>query len=784
MANRNERHFLEFYTPARFRQRRAIQTEGQQRNPRLGGKENPHKHSTPRGKGEIDRQSQRRRFFTRSASKSEGARGEKHFENTSRDLANVHYEATTLTELKSSSRSSEFASPQANSPRLHRTLFSVDDTNGINTSPSYTSPSTATSNVLLKEYRSKQSLLSSSKTRVSSFSSPISGGLRLHKSSFWKFGRLDNKNDTSEKNQQHQDSNSTLPTINTADSNASPDAWATSKGTNNKIVETTPSLANDHSAVPSTSPKRYSLWSPPGTSRLLRKYHQRVHERELKQQSPPSQSPPPAASPTTPKSTGRRRLRLLDSGAKRCRNHRLDLQSRNVAYNETGDHETKPVIFAQNTPNTTDTKTVQYPIDDNRILLSPSTASRLQHDIESYRHAHDQAKHTTVVRTRPTENEIAFDTKPQTKLNEENKGSIDLLVVPEDQSERSVQLDAIPSYSNDLISDTFKFSLGETTIDELPLEEQDKLNCHEGVATLKAHETTECNASKDTASTKTMSKEISPSTKFSSINLEESPILRSTPSANSARRKSLADAVKAVSDAELAITGETRIDSRFVAETPFPSLTPPPLHKLRNNEQETLASDTPSSKGSLQSIWDTLNCGGGESGHYSSTSPESRDAHANIVSRCSDCVNPMASTLMKMWREEEKDDQSGALIAQNDENHLQVYGKEKKRVDDDGKNNVCGWASPPRKAFSSDLTLVYGLERATSSEAIASSETLYALPIERVKRLSTLRLLSRSCNGARLNAMNGDKGEFVGVNMGFQDDAMEKRGDGARRRWG
>jgi len=709
MADRNERHFLEFYTPTRFRQRRAVQSEFQHRNATLYDKENPP--GTSGGKGEINNQHSRRlRLFTRSANKLDGFHGDNHFETTTRDLENIHCEATTWIKLKSSSGVSEYASPRENSSRVHRALLSVDDANGIIASPSYTSPSTGTTNFLLNDYRSKQSLLSSSKTRVSSFSSPIPGGLRLRSPSFWKFGKIENNRDSDERNQEHPDLNLILPTISTAETNASPNAIAaltSTEGTNNKDFQTTSSPLN----AESTAPKRNNLWSPPGTSRILRKYRQRAHEREVKQHSysPPFQSPRSGGTLTTPRTTRRIRHRLLVLGAKRCRNDRQTLQSRTIANDESADHVTETVITVQNTTNNKDIKTLEYSVDDDRSLLSPSAANRLQLDIESQRHSRDHAKHTTS-NLKDAENDKALGITAQTKSAEEKMGNTNLVDpdVSEDLDGLNAHPDTLPSHSSKLATDPFSIATGETAIAELSLEELNERDIQDGVITRRPPIKTEDDVLKDTATTENVPKDVSPSTKSSRIKDEGSGIFQFTQSATNVRRKSLAAAVKAVSVAEMVVPCNIPSDSKFPPEPPSSSVPPSPRHQSRQSEQETVASDTPSSKSSLQSIWDTLNCGG-ESGRYSVDSPESRDANINIVSRCSDCVNPMASTLMKMWREEEKGE--SGILTQEGENQLQSNGKGKKQVDDDDNNNTAGWTSPPRKAFSSDLTLVYGLER-------------------------------------------------------------------------
>ena len=242
------------------------------------------------------------------------------------------------------------------------------------------------------------------------------------------------------------------------------------------------------------------------------------------------------------------------------------------------------------------------------------------------------------------------------------------------------------------------------------------------------------NSSDDATATATISND--GNRKF--IRSKDSGVFRSTRSA--IRRKSLADAVQATTEVAIArtgtgtLTGTTlSVDDGTCSDS---SNTRPPALSLPSPPSSPCdVNDTPSSKGSLQSLWDVLHCGGrGERA--------GDDDDANIVSRCGSCVNPMASTLMNMWREEE----AAAAIAAEQEGEQASYtnntetdnGHDRDQyydhahdpttviisatttIDDKDNNHesdddigigFCCWNSPPRKTFSSDLNLVYGLDR-------------------------------------------------------------------------
>lgn len=754
MANRNERHFLEIYSPSRLRQRKTAQSEGQQRNSRFHEKENPP--STARGKeGGTDQRSQRRRLFTRLGSKpklirdsssnandnattnantnananaSRNDRDRDHCEKFSRDLASVQSSNTAaLTELASSSTITTststststslsstqqqqlqqqqqyqcvFASHQEPSSKLPRALFSVDNdnSNDITTSPSYTSPSPKASHTRLNDYRSKKSMLSSSKTRA--------GTVRLRASNFLKTRKEINNNKIG------NFLNAIIPTMNSTEqimSIASPNetnstnngsvrtttTTTTATTTTTTTTTTTPPTINAPSATPLATPKRLGLWSPPGTSRLLRKYLQRTHDQEVQRQSPSFQSPVSSTSLKTPRTTGQIGLRLLDSGPKRRLNHRL--ATRPQTTDQTANSLATTMHFVSKTPNQTANDGIGND-NHNHNLLSPASASRPQKGIESYRHAHGQAKQTTITLVRPAAQEgTALQNEKKIEFVEETKAGIQFLGPDggEDQNESHAKSEIF--LSNNIVKDPFKLATNGRTIDKLSSEEYDRAHSDVDPAVRNVY-TREDDAPEGMEKKETIFEVVVLPAKSNRIRDEKSGIFRST---RSTRRVSLADAVKAVSAAEKAITGKTQNDSKLASELPCTSFPSSPQHQRRQNEHETVGSDTLSSKGSLQSIWDALNCGGGESSYHSISSPESRDEKTNIVSRCSDCVNPMASTLMDMWKEEEKEE-LGAFV-QDHENHHQA--------DEEEESPACGWVSPPRKAFSSDLTLVYGLER-------------------------------------------------------------------------
>jgi len=463
MADRNERHFLEFYTPARQRigrlaGRRHAKTERQQQTttPFSDDKENPTNGrssdfgavpATIPGEKAVDIGRQRRRLFTRSASKQKGVddndRGgiddgdgtKSNAVHTSRDLTrSIHYVTATA--------DSAFASPPGSASIVSRALFITNDNttpvagttvDDNRKSPNFYSP--PGSSKLLKEYRSKKSLLSSSKTRTSLFSSPIPGGRRLRSPTLWKKGRGDQKlEEDQKKNPNDSPSIAAIETSKTKTVQASPvgvDSTTPTSSTAediptensiNSIVETALSPM-----TPTITPKRQSFWSPPGTSRLLRKYRQRTQQLD---ENPSAFQSPPIGKPTSHSSygqsqtepRGQRGLRLLDSGAKRFRNPNLSLRPRPAA-NEAA----TPATSKARTKMTTDAKTKESPMiiatNDNQSLLSPSTAQRLNKDIQSYRKAHGRAKITNASVVMEKKSSLLEEMKRATVAQDNRDGS-------------------------------------------------------------------------------------------------------------------------------------------------------------------------------------------------------------------------------------------------------------------------------------------------------------------------------------------------------------------------
>lgn len=878
MADRNERHFLEFYTPARQRigllaaRRQQINTELQQKTQTThfsGGKENPNidggfAPATIAGEKAAGIGKPRRRLFTRSASKPKFVDRD-HICNDER-LGIQSNAANAMYGINDTMPETSFSSPPVSGATLSRALFSNDgnvspmtcriDENAV--SPKKISPPGSSS--LLREYRSKQSLLSSSKTRTSTFSSPLT---RLRPSSLFKSRKSDKTIEEYQKVDPHD--NPLLAAIEKSKANSLEDSLSNIESTQptslsptetvtSSIVETSPTPASQSPITPKTAPKRTTFWSPPGTSKLLRKYRHRTQFDQGSIQSPevPSQENLDR-SKTEPRRIG---LRLLDSGAKRCRNRRLTYRPR-PERNEVP----TPTISKIRAKIKTRAKIEKSFISKaNRSLLSPSTAKRLNKDISSYRRAHGKTK-------LPSEQEVTKKKSPlleepaavevsqnniedhdidsglelstleqfvpsmtltatdveQTVDTSSNDNSTDALPFDEQHSEQNSESSHVNDDSNVETKNPFdhldvsreeiipesKFIPGVPTnpSDEetteggvfrstrsasrarhealaklsssndvsIAKEENDtggvfrstrsatrarRESCEEDTETAAVinkdtvndnsdedvtglfrstrsatrvrckskHEDVETPISADGTPKKAESKEevgVFRSTRSATkarrkaaqdaidaaaaSTMDDSPVdsqtdededsseLSSARSSPISRRKSLADAEKAVLAVEASIIDKSTasaIDNSLTVDADSKSDLPStPLPQDGN--------DTPSSKGSLQSIWDVLHCGVGENNIDSSSSENRRD----IVSRVGDCVNPMAMTLMKMWREEEK-----AAVANEETNELfESLASVPPATNSDGlPPTLCGI---PPKSFSTDLNLVYGLER-------------------------------------------------------------------------
>ena len=751
MTDRNERHFLEFHTPARRRIDRLTAVRRQtnverQRTPFSDDKENPTNNgygvapATIAGEKASGIGRQRRRLFTRSASKQNTTCGE-----------HGNY-------------GGGFSSPLPSGSTLPRALFSTDVnvTPMAKTSSQFEFYSPPGSSKLLREYRAKQSLLSSSKTRTSSLSSPLSArALRLRPSSLWKKGRDPKINE--------ENDNETSP-ISGKKENVKLDFKSPQNKASETIDEGTPS-SKASPTTPKTKAKQSVFWSPPGTSKLLRKYRQRTQQLD---QEPASYKSPPGASVISPTDYGRNQahargskgLRLLDSGAKRCR----------------------PSTKAPNSKSRGSMKS-----STKRNLLSPLTAKRLEKDIHSYRQAQGRDQSTTPLNLADNnsdsvdkiENEIIIEDGSNPNANEEcmdnnPDGSLKISpsvhspptntelapatkdctnnAVPFDEAENALTLAVLPSDSmqNDATEDALEKNARSSEVNDTnPSDEESgvfrstrsatrarrqsmcdaekseslsnpldidkrivnekesgvfrstrsatraRLKCTQdilegGEPIDKTHKKIEDEGNRSLQSTRS----VSPSTQndaeaFPSVQVpeEESGVFRSTRSATRARRKALQDAVKVANN-------EDEDKSREVIR-PSNSFTARPIDNIEiqgSLPSPRLVDDTPSPKGSLQSIWDAIHCVGSRDNSIDSSHSGNMchsAVNTNIVSRVGDCVNPMAATLMNMWREEEKD-----AMDQNKDLSRTIEALP-----------VCGLQSSPRKSFSSNLKLVYGLER-------------------------------------------------------------------------
>ena len=130
------------------------------------------------------------------------------------------------------------------------------------------------------------------------------------------------------------------------------------------------------------------------------------------------------------------------------------------------------------------------------------------------------------------------------------------------------------------------------------------------------------------------------------------------------RRKSMQDAMHAISAAEFVITGHARV---FCSPHSSSSPTRPNTTHSQDGGTTSSGDDTnssqdtslPSSKGSLQSLWDSLPTACGRS---SLPDEDEEDTATNtaVSPSCSldahrlTCVNPVATTLMQLWNEQQQ----------------------------------------------------------------------------------------------------------------------------------
>ena len=961
MADRNERHFLEFYTPARQRinlraARRQLNTERQQKHRTTTAsddKENPSNDhcdfrsvpATVPGDKAVGSGHQRRRLFTRSTSrKQNNDDGDVIVKNTMLDSYGVNVNAGKDLSL-ASLHASEFSSPTEFESSASRVLFSTElegspvDGTVEEKFPSENGYSLPSNSNLLKEYRCKESLLSSSTTRISAFSSPISGGIRLRPSALWKRGRGHKKRDDDQKKNLTDTPfiavTKTSETKNLVVGLPAVTTTLASVSSHNDIATN-----SSHSALnstktspmtPKSTPKRHGFWSPPGTSRLLRKYRQRIQQSN--QDNSAFLSPESGESTseiyhnrslTTPR--GRKGLRLMESGAKRCRNHRLSLRPRPAVSTATTPAGTKVVANVEESSEKSETS-------DNRSLLSPLTAKRLEKDILSYRKAHgrsikavtnechrpedakklsveedivhlsdgndsenyslqhknmgsemelhpksspdstdsgnDEGRTENSAPNRIMEDSLPLDEHDVVKKFVENDNQPPKLepsvkvVVAEDGSNRNTSYpEVIVANPSDEVSvESGVFRSTRSAIGRRFMQDEMKLTSSPDKIILDTSEAqeTEVGVFRSTRSaTKARQKAlqqglesvtvaktasanlkvglrkngaITPTTRsticvhrksiqdtveadsastisvasFNNDQNESSGIARSIDSSTSSRRKSNGDSAGAVSTKAVSIANangdqdEQIVRSTSSGTRAHHESSPETITENRNDgncdintsgvfrstrsatrarrksllemERAVAATDaalsgkkeknsidnsasmkgdvigdsnvvstalashpndennTPSSKGSLQSIWNALHCGSGDSSSDSIPPPEAEhdgSVHATIVSRVGDCVNPMAATLMKMWKEEEKDKKKKLEYSQNEttknicdhcpESELTVTVAPSATSAEDKDNGVdpspfCGLKVSPPKSFSSDLNLVYGLER-------------------------------------------------------------------------
>ena len=946
MADRNERHFLEFYTPARQRigrlaGRKYAKTERQrkqeqQTTPFSDDKENPTNGkggdcgsvpATIPGEKAVDIGRQRRRLFTRSASKqkdidNDDRGGNDNGVGTQSNAVHASHDLTSSDHYVTAAAGLAFASPPGSASIVSRALFSTKDNatpvadtvDDNRKSPNFYSP--PGSSKLLKEYRSKKSLLSSSKTRTSLFSSPIPGGRRLRSPTLWKKGIWDQTTEEDQKkNPIESPSIAAIETSKTKFVQDSPvGAHSTTKTSStaedfptensiNSIVETTLSPM-----TPAITPKRQSLWSPPGTSRLLRKYRQRTQQLD---QTPSAFQSPSIGKPTShinydrsqTEPRGQRGLRLLDSGAKRFRNPNLSLRPRPAANEATT--PAKPKARARMTA---DVKAKDSPVitatNDNQSLLSPSTAIRLNKDIQSYRKAHGRAKTTTALVVTEKKSPLLDETKRATLAQVNRDGSN--RDVSESWTSDNVEggLEIAPytqfmpalSASGNAEGQTVDPTTDEVITDDLPFDEQKAANPFVNIIDMSRESSVEDEIVQDISSPEAVAANpndedatksgVYRSTRSASrarrqytrsfANIVSSPdaakpvsspdgsaadtdksketesgvfrstrsatrsrrksfhdeteaattadvtpanpkdgedegssiirsarsatrvhrnsmhnaaefttpakglvtnsndeqdegggiyrstrsatrarressteavtevlhsdsdndtgVFRSTRSATRSRRKSLDEAAEAVSAADVAITGKSGLNT-----TGNGLLVEDATCEDSNVDSSTLASplptqeenDSPSSKGSLRSIWDALHCGGGEGTNIVAAFPENMcdsNIHTNIVSRVSDCVNPMATTLMKMWREEEEAAANHLKELEGSQDaDIQNQSISATLMEDKNGGTVSIQSAPLPKPFSSDLNLVYGLER-VQNLTLARPKALQATP--------------------------------------------------------
>jgi len=969
MADRNERHFLEFYTPARERiNRRAAQrlvnTERQQKNrttPASDDKENPSNDhcdfrsipATIPGEKAVGIGRHRRRLFTRSTSKTKYTRNNDNEDGIVNDTINDSdgFNANAAGHLASeSSQASGVGSHIDLGSSISRTLFSTE-VRGIpgaraidKNIPSENCCSPPRNSDLLNEYRCKQSLLSSSKTRISTFSSPLSGGIRLRPSALWRRERGQKKREDDEKKNVNNSPSITV-TEKSETKNLGVDLPVvtnkpTSAASHNDLATNSSNIARTCTKTSPMTPtaNKHSFWSPPGTSRLLRNYRQRTEQ--VNHDTSAFLSPESGNSTsennhnrsrTTPK--GRKGLRLMESGAKRYRNHRLSLRPRPIASKATTPSDTRVGAKVEESHESTETI-------DSRSLLSPLTAKRLEKDIRSYRSARDRSneairngsnmsEHTNRLSVEednafPTDGEdfenytvehknigsemklhshalpdwlasgnvgIIKDSLPFDEYNMRNEFNENanqpstleppLKVMVEEDRTKSIlsnpevvvanpsdevsvasgvfsstrsatrcrsnqEAMKVASSPDKIISDindgqvTEPNGSAESIIPAKAVSKKLEVDLRKNSAITKTpqnttrirrksmqdaieaisvatfsvtssdHDQDEVNGVARSTVSSTSSRHKSDNdlagvvstTSISNLNDDQNGqngvvlsmdscaqadhkssaedvtgnqnngndnenlpgIFRSTRSATRARRKSLIDMASASSATNSALTGKNGTNStdnsisreggvNFNLKVVSTALASPPQD----------GNNTPSSKGSLKSIWNALHCGSGDSSSDSIPSPKTAhdgSVHATIVSRVGDCVNPMAATLMKMWTEEEKvaagkkkelesslDDSTKKSCDRCPESEPKVtvapFGISVDDTDDGiAPSPFCGLKVSPPRSFSSDLNLVYGLERVQN------------LTLARPKALQA----TRSMNGEPLSIISTSTG--------------------------
>ena len=207
------------------------------------------------------------------------------------------------------------------------------------------------------------------------------------------------------------------------------------------------------------------------------------------------------------------------------------------------------------------------------------------------------------------------------------------------------------------------------------------------------------------------------------------------------RRKSMQDAMKAISAAEFVITGRARAFCSQSSSSPTRdnTTTSQDCGTTSSGDDTSSSHDTsiPSSKGSLQSLWDSLPTACGRS---SMPDDDEDDTATNtaVSPSCSldahrlTCVNPVATTLMQLWNEQQQRDTTTSSTTtastMNDEKKLEedppilpasttasssvtTTTTPTTSFEDPTIHISPTPLTPPKREFSCDLKQVYGFDR-------------------------------------------------------------------------